>query len=31
MAELVEWLAGQHAVDRVDEATAALARRGLTS
>jgi dTDP-L-rhamnose 4-epimerase len=31
MGELVEWLAGQHAVDRVDEATAALARRGLTS
>jgi dTDP-L-rhamnose 4-epimerase len=31
MAELVEWLAGQSAVDRVDEATAALARRGLTS
>jgi dTDP-L-rhamnose 4-epimerase len=31
MAELVEWLAGQRAVDRVDEATAALARRGLTS
>jgi dTDP-L-rhamnose 4-epimerase len=31
MGELVEWLAGQRAVDRVDEATAALARRGLTS
>ena len=31
MAELVEWLAGQSAVDRVDEATAALARRGLTA
>jgi dTDP-L-rhamnose 4-epimerase len=31
MAELVEWLAGQRAVDRVDEATAALARRGLTA
>jgi dTDP-L-rhamnose 4-epimerase len=31
MAELADWLAGQTAVDRVDEATAALARRGLTS
>ena len=31
MAELVGWLAGQRAVDRVDEAAAALARRGLTS
>ena len=31
MAELVEWLAGQSAVDRVDEAAAALARRGLTT
>jgi dTDP-L-rhamnose 4-epimerase len=31
MAELAEWLAGQSAVDRVDEAAAALARHGLTS
>jgi dTDP-L-rhamnose 4-epimerase len=31
MAELVAWLAGRRAVDRVDEATAALTRRGLTS
>jgi dTDP-L-rhamnose 4-epimerase len=30
MAELAEWLAGQSAVDRVDDATAALARRGLS-
>jgi dTDP-L-rhamnose 4-epimerase len=30
MGELVKWLAGQSAVDRVDEATAALARRGLS-
>jgi dTDP-L-rhamnose 4-epimerase len=30
IAELAEWLAGQTAVDRVDEATAELARRGLT-
>jgi len=30
IAELAEWLAGQSAVDRVDEATAELARRGLT-
>jgi dTDP-L-rhamnose 4-epimerase len=31
MRELAGWLAGQAAVDRVDEATAALARRGLTA
>jgi dTDP-L-rhamnose 4-epimerase len=31
MAELADWLAGQHAVDRVDDATAALERRGLTA
>ena len=30
IAELAEWLAGQTAVDRVDEAAAELARRGLT-
>ena len=30
IAELAEWLAGRTAVDRVDEATAELARRGLT-
>jgi dTDP-L-rhamnose 4-epimerase len=30
IAELAEWLAGQTAVDRVDQATAELARRGLT-
>jgi hypothetical protein len=30
MAELTEWLEGQTAVDRVDEATRELARRGLT-
>jgi len=30
IAELAEWLAGQTAVDRVDEATAELSRRGLT-
>ena len=30
IAELSEWLAGQTAVDRVDEATEELARRGLT-
>ena len=30
MQELAEWLATQTAVDRVDEATAALAERGLT-
>jgi dTDP-L-rhamnose 4-epimerase len=30
IAELAEWLAGQTAVDRVDEATAELAKRGLT-
>lgn len=30
MRELVSWLAGMSAVDRVDEATAALAERGLT-
>jgi dTDP-L-rhamnose 4-epimerase len=30
MTELAEWLAGQSAVDRVDEATLELARRGLT-
>ena len=30
IAELAGWLAGQTAVDRVDEATAELARRGLT-
>jgi dTDP-L-rhamnose 4-epimerase len=30
MAELAEWLEGQTAVDRVDEATRELARRGLT-
>jgi dTDP-L-rhamnose 4-epimerase len=28
--ELAEWLAGRSAVDRVDEATQELARRGLT-
>jgi dTDP-L-rhamnose 4-epimerase len=31
MRELASWLAGQTAVDRVDEAAAALARRGLTA
>jgi dTDP-L-rhamnose 4-epimerase len=31
MRELATWLAGQTPVDRVDEATAALARRGLTT
>jgi dTDP-L-rhamnose 4-epimerase len=31
MRELAAWLADQTAVDRVDEATTALARRGLTS
>jgi dTDP-L-rhamnose 4-epimerase len=31
MRELAAWLAGQTAVDRVDEATAALVRRGLAS
>jgi len=30
MAELADWLAGRAPVDRVDEATAELARRGLT-
>jgi dTDP-L-rhamnose 4-epimerase len=30
MAELVEWLAGQAAVDRVDAAAAELSSRGLT-
>ncbi len=30
IAELADWLAGQTAVDRVDEAAAELARRGLT-
>jgi dTDP-L-rhamnose 4-epimerase len=30
IAELAEWLAGQTAVDRLDEAAAELARRGLT-
>jgi dTDP-L-rhamnose 4-epimerase len=30
MADLIEWLAGQHAVDRVDDATRELAVRGLT-
>jgi dTDP-L-rhamnose 4-epimerase len=30
IAELADWLAGQTAVDRVDQATAELARRGLT-
>jgi dTDP-L-rhamnose 4-epimerase len=30
IAELAEWLSGQTAVDRVDEATAELAKRGLT-
>ncbi len=30
IAELAEWLAGQTAVDRVDEAAAELAKRGLT-
>ena len=30
MHELAGWLAGQQATDLVDEATAALARRGLT-
>ena len=30
IAELAEWLAGRAPVDRVDEATAELARRGLT-
>jgi len=30
MRELVNWLGAQTAVDRVDEATAALAERGLT-
>jgi dTDP-L-rhamnose 4-epimerase len=30
MRELVEWLAGRTALDRVDEATAALDQRGLT-
>jgi nucleoside-diphosphate-sugar epimerase len=31
MRELAEWLVTQSAVDKVDEATAALADRGLTS
>ena len=31
LAELAEWLAGEVAVDRVDEATAELARRGLVA
>jgi dTDP-L-rhamnose 4-epimerase len=31
MRELAEWLGGQTAVDRVDEATSALERRGLAS
>jgi dTDP-L-rhamnose 4-epimerase len=31
MRELSGWLVEQTAVDRVDEATAALARRGLTA
>jgi len=31
MRELAGWLAGQKALDRVDEATEALARRGLTA
>jgi dTDP-L-rhamnose 4-epimerase len=30
MGELLEWLRGQHAVDRVDDATSELAARGLT-
>ena len=30
IAELAEWLAGQTAVDRIDEAAAELAKRGLT-
>ena len=30
MGELAEWLEGQTAIDRVDEATAELSRRGLT-
>ena len=30
MSELVEWLAGQEAEDRVDAATRELAARGLT-
>jgi dTDP-L-rhamnose 4-epimerase len=30
IAELAGWLAGQTAVDRVDEAAAELARRGLS-
>jgi dTDP-L-rhamnose 4-epimerase len=30
MADLVQWLAGQEAVDRVDDATRELSRRGLT-
>jgi hypothetical protein len=30
MRDLATWLAGQTAVDRVDEATAALTGRGLT-
>jgi dTDP-L-rhamnose 4-epimerase len=30
IAELADWLAGQSAIDRVDEATQELARRGLT-
>ena len=29
MSELVEWLADQEAVDRVDDATAELVARGL--
>jgi len=31
LAELAEWLAGEVAIDRVDEATAELARRGLVA
>jgi dTDP-L-rhamnose 4-epimerase len=31
MSELTDWLAGQQSVDRVDEATDALLRRGLAS
>jgi dTDP-L-rhamnose 4-epimerase len=30
LTELVEWLGGEHAIDRVDEARAELATRGLT-
>ena len=30
MGELLDWLKGQHAVDRVDAATSELAARGLT-